>query len=284
MLLGVTRRILCLWGAMVGLLGAAGSAQPALTARDYDDFYTHVILKARNGTRAEWLASYDAVVDFIARVRKDIDALPEATRHALARAVHDNGYWKGQERRVRDPADPFLGARFTAGEASLAAVLTPQGYEAYRTRYAQGARGYRIALEAVADRAGLYRLEGKAVPRVAELPASTPILNGNAQGWDDLVADAHHYADPGERLRVIVLNQLNGVATTLALLRGSQPRSDAETDYAAAVIWRYTGHHSGRDGWEREPLVRTPYAELSEAEKAKDRDVGQAVREALAVR
>jgi hypothetical protein len=35
------------------------------------------------------------------------------------------------------------------------------------------------------------------------------------------------------------------------------------------------------NGWEQEPLVRIPYARLSEAEKAKDRGVWNAVREAL---
>ena len=70
----------------------------------------------------------------------------------------------------------------------------------------------------------------------------------------------------------------------LALLRGSQIRSDAEMDYATAVIWRYTGHYSGKDGWDREPLVRIPYGRLSEAEKAKDRDVWKAVRDALKAR
>jgi hypothetical protein len=83
---------------------------------------------------------------------------------------------------------------------------------------------------------------------------------------------------------VIVRNQLNGIASALALLRGSRPHSDAEMDYATAVIWRYTGHYNGRDGWEREPLVRIPYAQLSEAEKVKDRDVWKAVRDALATR
>jgi len=53
-------------------------------------------------------------------------------------------------------------------------------------------------------------------------------------------------------------------------------------DYATAVIWRYTGHYSGRDGWDREALVRVPYAQLSDAEKAKDRNVWKAVRDALA--
>ena len=52
-------------------------------------------------------------------------------------------------------------------------------------------------------------------------------------------------------------------------------------DYATAVIWRYAGHYSGRDGWDKEPLVRIPYPELSEAEKAKDRDIWKAVREVL---
>lgn len=256
-------------------------AQPSSAAREYDDFYSQVILKAGNGSRQEWLDSYDAVVHFIAKVRQDVERLPEATRIALARAVHDNGYWKGQELRVRDPEDPFLGAAFKAGEAALRAVLTPQGFDAYRTRYAQGARGYRLALDAVADRAGLYRIEGKNVPRPADLPATTPVLNGNAQSWEDLLADARHYPDPAERLDAIVRNQYNGIASALALLRGSRTRSDEDMDYATAVIWRYTGHFSGRDGWEREPLVRTPYAQLSEAERAKDRPIWKAVRAAL---
>jgi hypothetical protein len=273
-------------GVMIGLfvLAAAIAAQSSLTARDYDTFYDRVILGAKNGTKAEWLASYDPVVDFVARVRQDIDALPEATGLALAKAVHDNGYWNGQARRVRDTSDPFLGARFTAGDAALETVLTPKGYDAYRSRYAQGAGGYRVTLEAVADRAALYMLEGKHIPRLAELPANTPIVNANAQSWDDLLADARRYPDPAERLRVIVKNQLNGVASALALLRGSQIRSGAEMDYATAVIWRYTGHYSGKDGWDREPLVRMPYGRLSAAEKAKDRDVWKAVRDALKAR
>ena len=76
-------------------------------------------------------------------------------------------------------------------------------------------------------------------------------------------------------------NQMNGVASALSLLRASRTRSDAEMDYATAVIWRYTGHHAGRDAWEREPMVRIPYPQLSEAEKVKDRAVWKAVRDAL---
>ncbi len=90
--------------------------------------------------------------------------------------------------------------------------------------------------------------------------------------------------NPAERLAVIMRNQLNGIASALSLLRSSKPRTDAEMDYATAVIWRYTGHYSGRDGWEREPLVRIPYPQLSEAEKAKDRQVWQAVRDVLEAR
>jgi hypothetical protein len=270
--------------AAIVVLAAVTPAQPAPTVKDYDDFYAGVVLKAKNSSKAEWLASYDPVATFVTRVRRDVEAIPEAARLALAKAVHDNGYWKGQSLRVSDPRDPFLGARFKADDKALEAVLTPRGHEAYRNRYAQGARGYRIALEAVADRAALYKLEGKSVPRLAEIPANTPIVNANAQRWDDLVADARHFANPAERLAVIVGNQLNGIASALALLRASQPRSDAEMDYATAVIWRYTGHYSGRDGWEREPLVRTPYTQLPEAEKAKDRDVWKAVRAALGSR
>ena len=79
-------------------------------------------------------------------------------------------------------------------------------------------------------------------------------------------------------------NQLNGIASALSLLRSSKPRTDVEMDHGTAVIWRYTGHYSGRDGWEREPLVRIPYRELSAAEKVKDRDVWLAVRDVLEAR
>jgi hypothetical protein len=195
--------------------------------------------------------------------------------------VHDNGYWKGQQLRVRSPADPFLGARFKSSDEALARVLTPQGMAAYRNRYAQGSNGYRLALDAVADRAGLYKLEGKNVPKLSELPPNTNVLNANAQSWSDLVSDAQRFSNPRERLTVIMRNQLNGIASALALLRATPSRSDSEMDYATAVIWRYTGHFSARDGWEREPLVRIPYARLSEAEKAKDRGVWKAVRDAL---
>jgi hypothetical protein len=270
--------------ALLGLVAGVALAQPTLSTKDYDDFYDNVILAAKNGSQAEWLASYDAVVNFVARVRKDVEALPEPTRRALAKAVHDNGYWKGQELRIRDTNDPFLGARFKAGDDALESVLTAQGFDAYRRRYAQGAGGYRLALDAVADRAALYRLEGKAISGLSKIPANTNIINANAQSWDDLVADAKRFSNPDERLAVIVRNQLNAIASALALLRGSRALSDAEMDYATAMIWRYTGHYSGKEGWEREPLIRIPYPEMSEAEKVKDRNIWKAVRDLLPAR
>jgi hypothetical protein len=271
-------------GATIGLAAGVALAQPTLTAKDYDAFYSNVILQAKNGSKAEWLASHDAVVNFIARVRQDVEALPEPTRRALAKAVHDNGYWKGQELRIRDTNDPFIGARFKAADDALETVLTPQGFDTYRRRYAQGASGYRLALDAVADRAALYKLEGKEISGLSKIPANTNIINANALSWDDLLVDAKRFTNPDERLAVIVRNQLNGIAAALSLLRGSQTRSDAEMDYATAVIWRYTGHYSGKDGWEREPLIRIAYRELSEAEKAKDRNIWKAVREVFPAR
>ena len=274
-----------LLSGFIGLVSAVNIAgQPKLTAKDYDDFYTNVILEAKNGNKAEWLASYDSVVNFVAMVRQDVEALPDANQRALAKAVHDNGYWKGQELRVRDSSDPFIGAKFKSDDKALKAVLTPKGFEAYRSRYAQGAGGYRVALEAVADRVALYKLEGKNIPHVSEIPTNTYIVNANAQSWDELLADAQRFPNPGERLAVIQRNQLNGIASALSLLRASRTRSDAEMDYATAVIWRYTGHYQGRDAWEREPLVRIPYPQLSEAEKAKDRNVWKAVRDVLPAR
>jgi hypothetical protein len=270
-----------LLGSLISFAGALTHAQPSLTVKDYDNFYSLVILKAKNGSKAEWLASYESIVSFIARVRQDVETLPAAGQRALAKAVHDNGYWKGQALRVRDPKDPFIGAKFKAGDEKLKAVLTPQGYDTYRGRYAQGADGYRLALEAVANRVALYKLEGKNIPRLSEIPANTYIVNANAQSWDDLVADAQRYPDPEARMGVILRNQMNGIASALSLLRASQTRSDAEMDYATAVIWRYTGHYSGKDGWEREPLVRISYPQLSKAEKAKDRNVWKAVRDVL---
>jgi hypothetical protein len=96
---------------------------------DYDNFYRLVVLKASNATKADWLASYEPVVGFIAKVRQDVDALADANKRALAKAVHDNGYWRGQQQRVRDASDPFLGARFKANDDALKTVLTPKGYE-----------------------------------------------------------------------------------------------------------------------------------------------------------
>src|SRR5262245_14934759 len=92
---------------LIVLVACLALAQSTLTTKDYDDFYRTVILTAKNGSKAEWLASYDAVVNFVGRVRQDVEALPEASRRTLAKAVHDNGYWKGQELRIRDPNDPL---------------------------------------------------------------------------------------------------------------------------------------------------------------------------------
>jgi hypothetical protein len=275
------RPVQILLGAFVAFAASAALAQPSLTVKDYDNFYNSVILKADNATREQWLASYDAVVSFVTRVRQDVEKLPDATQRALAKAVHDNGYWKLQEVRVRNASDPFLGAKFKAPDERLKAVLTPQGYESYRSRYARGSRGYRFTLAVVADRGALYKLEEKDNPRPAEIPADTTIVNANAQSWEDLVADARHYPNPVERMKVIIGNQLNAIGSALSLMRTSRTLSDAEMDYATAVIWRYTGHFSGKDAWERERLVRIPYSQLPEAEKAKDRPVWKAVRDAL---
>jgi len=256
-------------------------AQLALSKQDYDEFYTHVVLNARNTSKEEWLASYDPVVNFVAKVRQDVDRLPDATKQAFAKAVHNNGYWKSQEARILDAKDPFLGSRLKGSDDQLKVVLTPQGFETYRNRYGQGSRGYRLTLEAVADRAAFCRLQGKDIANHEALAANTTIINANAQIWDDLAADARNYPNPTERMGVIVNNQLNAVASALSLMRGSKTLSDAEMDYATAVIWRYTGHFSAKEGWEEEALVRTPYEQMPEAEKAKDRPVWKAVQEAL---
>lgn len=259
----------------------AVAAGPELKTADYDRFYSQVILKAGNGTKQEWLASYQPVVQFIERVRQDVERLPSERQMQLARAAHDNGYWKGQKKRVLDPADPFLGAKFRSDDAALRRLLTPAGYSAWQGRYSHAPGSHRLSIEAVADRAGLYKSEGKQITRPESIPANTYILNTNAQSWDDLLADAKNYEDPAERRKVILNNQKNAIASAMALLHLSKPLSDSEMDYAVAVIWRYTGHYFGEDGWDRELLIRTPYAELPEAEKAKDRDVWRALREVL---
>jgi hypothetical protein len=227
--------------------------------------------------------SYDAVVNFVARVRQDVEALPSANQRALAKAVHDNGYWKGQELRVRDRSDPFICAKFKASDEALQAVLTPKGFEAYRGRYGQGAGGYRLALDAVADRAALYRLEGKNIPRASELPGNTSIVNANAQSWDDLVADAQRYPNPGERLAVIMRNQLNGIASALSLLRASRTARTARWTTPRRSSGVTPGTTADATDGSANHLCAFP-TRNSEAEKAKDRDVWRAVRDALAAR
>ena len=118
-------------GVLVALADAPAVAQSRVTPKDYDGFYNDVILKAKNGSKSEWLASYDPVITFVARVRQEVEALPTKTRLGLAKAVHDNGYWKGQDIRVRDRTDPFIGARFRSPDDALKTVLTPQGFQAY---------------------------------------------------------------------------------------------------------------------------------------------------------
>ena len=73
------RAVGVLLGALIVLGGSAAYAQPSLTVKDYDDFYNVVILKAKNGSKEEWLASYDPVVRFVTRVRQDDEKLPEVT-------------------------------------------------------------------------------------------------------------------------------------------------------------------------------------------------------------
>ena len=275
-------RIVAAFGAaLLALASFTAHAQALLTTRDYDEFLEAVVMKAKNGSKEEWLASYDPVVNFISRVRQDVDKLPDAKKQVFAREVHNIGYWKGQQARVLDPANPFLSVQLKGTDDALKAVLTPQGFEAWRNRYAQGSRGYRFTLEIVADRAAFYRLQGKSIANVSELAANTTIINANAQSWDDLVADARNYPNPGERAGVIVGNQLSAVASALALMRGSKTLTDSEMDYATAVVWRYTGHFSGKDGWDKVPVVGVPYGQLPEAEKAKDRPIWKAVQEAL---
>ena len=152
-------------------------------------------MKAKNGSqRSEWLASYDPVVSFVARVRQEVDKLPDATQRALAKAVHDNGYWKGQETSASDnAADPFVGAKFEAGRREqLKAVLTPAGIRRLPQSLCAGIEaGTASPSRSVADRAAFYKLEGKRHPSaLRDARPSTTIVNANAQSWDDLVADA----------------------------------------------------------------------------------------------
>ena len=278
----MTNRILAALAAFFLALGCVRvHAQAMLTTRDYDQFLEAVVMQARNTSKEEWLASHDPVVNFIAKVRQDVERLPDASKQVFAKVVHDIGYWKGQEARSLDPANPFLGAQVKGTDDALKAVLTAQGFEAWSKRYAQGSRGYRFTLEIVADRAAFYRLQGKSIANLTELAASTNIVNANAQSWDDLVADARNYPNAGERAGVIVGNQLNAVASALALMRGSKALGDSEMDYATAVVWRYTGHFSGKDGWDKVPVVSVPYGQLAESEKAKDRPIWKAVQQAL---
>lgn len=275
------KRSWLLFGFCFFLSNILGFAQSTLTLKDYDGFYNDVVMKAKNSTKEEWLASYDSVVNFVASVRQDVDKLPDTTKQAYAKAVHNNGYWVGQEARILDAKNPFLGTKLKGSEAELKAVLTPQGFEAWQNRFAQGSRGYRFTLEMVADRVAFFKLQGKEIANPAELAANANIINANAQSWDDLVAETKSYPNPSERLGVIVNNQLNAVASALALMRGSKALSDAEMDYGTAVIWRYTGHFSGKDGWEKEPLIKIPYDQLPEAERAKDRPIWKAVQAVL---
>lgn len=277
----ITRRSTMVAAALWVVAWPPARAQAALSAADHDRFLRDVVMQARNGSREEWLASYDAVVGFVGRVQQEVARLSDAQKQVFARAVHDLGYWKGQEQRVSDPRNPFLGAHLRGSDNELAAVLTPQGAQAWRERYAQGARGYRFNLDIVADREGFFRLQGKALANPAEWAGSTGIVNANAQSWESLVAEAARYPNPSERLQVIVGNQLGAVASALSLMRGTQMPDDASMDYATAVIWRYTGHFSGRDGWDKVPLVQVPYAQLPESEKAKDRPIWKAVQQGL---
>jgi hypothetical protein len=160
-----------LLGAFIGLAGAVSPAQSRLSTKDYDDFYSRVILEAKNGSKAEWLASYERGRRFHGPGEAGRRSAP---RGQSARAREG----RSRQRLLEGPGGshprrpgPFLGAKFKAADASLKAVLTPEGFKAYLGRYAQGAGGYRLSLEAVADRAALYNLEGKRIPRVSEIPA-----------------------------------------------------------------------------------------------------------------
>jgi len=59
-----------MFGVLVALADAPAVAQSRLTPKDYGGFYNDVILKANNGSKAEWLACDDPVITFVARVLK----------------------------------------------------------------------------------------------------------------------------------------------------------------------------------------------------------------------
>ena len=268
-----------LLGALISFAGALIHAQPSLTVKDYDNFYSLVILKAKNSSKAEWLASYESIVSFIARVRQDVETLPAAGQRALAKAVHDTD-WKGQELRVRDPKTLSSAPRSRQVTRSSRRFSTPQGYDAYRgamrrerTDTASHSRWYRI-------RVALYKLEGKSISAVGD---SGQYVHSECQRaeLDDLVADAQRDPDPGARMGEILRNQMNGIASALSLPAchrnplgprdGRRHRSDLALHGAL--------QRQGRLG-ARTP-VRISYPQLSKAEKAKDRNVWKAVRDVL---
>ena len=99
----MTSRIHAALAAVYFVLGSVCAyAQAILNTRDYDNFLEAVVLQARNTSKEEWLVFHDPVVNFIARVRQDVERLPDARKQAFAKVVHNIGYWKGQEARALD--------------------------------------------------------------------------------------------------------------------------------------------------------------------------------------
>ncbi len=275
---------------------------------DHDRFYRGVVLGASNTTKEAWLKDYEAVRTFVDELQARITPAEVA---AFAPSIHDNGYWKDRAKEIATtkvtsgehlllglppsfPAPPGGPAGAVgAEEKRFLSFLTPAGQAAYAARFDQPG-GAKLLLSHVQPEkwlaffaafgpqksqeslAAFLLPNGQPNPQLS--PAKLQIFNSNAGSWCALEAQAQQFRDPAARLGVMRDNQTAAMASTFALTKSSEPLSFSQMDYATAVIWRYTGHWSGKNGFDEVYQVKTDYFSADfDADRLKDGPVWRAV-------
>ena len=239
----------------------------AIEERDFSAFYDLVLSKIEAGRnsraftdKAEWIKTYDWVNKMLDREVEFLNQLKETRPdiiQALARASHDNGYYKtkdvaGEDGRggiINDPASTWLKPELSSEAINL---LTEAGRRSYNGRY-ENFRGnnqklsvgqldlynlspevLRAFFEAVGkdpEAPGVKRLiqdieslRGASSEQLASKEAkkilNRPIINLYHQSFDDLLARGKAIVNSEARSKwneAIINNQIKAVAVSVLL-------------------------------------------------------------------
>lgn len=304
------------WSLAFGASGyvahAADSTKPpcesnATLSFDVTAFYRNVLSRVDNSSKEAWLANFDAMVAAEGEVKKIIQANLEADKlDLLARAVADVGYYLPLKVTNIDNADKVdLGGSLPA---EVVALLSSAGQAAWANRFEAFAHNkkknkYTAAELGIGDDnvEAVLKAMGKSDAAVAALRAdySKIVVNLYQQPFEAMVQVGKEIQDEASRAkwntqiygsqigavaRKLILAEINrlGLAAMADPIAPITVPTDIDTHYRLGdqmtfYFWIYNGQYDEKEGYEKNSLVSTLYANLPESERIKDVNISRAL-------